>query len=632
MRRRLRPGLSGELEHAVVELVVHALLVQQLLVVAPLDDAAVIQHHDGVGVADRAEAVGDDKHRAALHEPVHALLDEALCPCVDAAGGLVQDQHRRVGHSGPGDGKELALPLREALPVPGDHGAVAVREPADEGVGAGQAGGIFHILVRGVQLPEADIVGNGAGKEMGVLEHNGHGASQGVFFYISYVDAVVGDGASADVVKAADQVDDGGLPGAGGAHEGNLLARLGVEADLVQYLFVLPVPEGHIVKADVPAKGREGVGAGVLPGPFSCPLRAFFQVSLTIHRDVCKDYVACVLLRRLVHHVEYPLCAGQCGQHEVRLLGELVYRQGGLSHKDEIACQGADVDAAPDGHQAAQDSHHRVVDVGDADHHGDHGAGVGGGLCPRLPQESVFLVEGPQAVRLVVEDLDHLLAPDHLLDVAVQLAQVLLLVIEIVGALFPAVADVEEHGGVPKNDQETELPVQDEEDGQRPHNLDKTLDDHGKAVVEGIGDGVHVVGEAAHGVPVRVGVKVPERQLFHGVEEVPADVIDDLLGGFYHGLAVAEGRGRPGQVDGGGDRHAEDEPLQVPRHDILVDDGLYHVGAKQVGSRADGDKKGHRRQQEFMHAHVGEELPKCAPQVFGALSVRCCHGLSASFL
>src|SRR5699024_12067870 len=50
--------------------------------------------------------------------------------------------------------------------------------------------------------------------------------------------AVVGDGASADVVKAADQVDDGGLPGAGGAHEGNLLARLGVEADLVQYLFV----------------------------------------------------------------------------------------------------------------------------------------------------------------------------------------------------------------------------------------------------------------------------------------------------------------------------------------------------------------------------------------------------------
>ena len=42
---------SAQLEHAGIELVVPVFLLQQGLVVAPLDDPAVLQHRNGVGIA-----------------------------------------------------------------------------------------------------------------------------------------------------------------------------------------------------------------------------------------------------------------------------------------------------------------------------------------------------------------------------------------------------------------------------------------------------------------------------------------------------------------------------------------------------------------------------------------------------
>ena len=103
-----------------VELVVAAVLGQQILVVAPLDDLALLQDHDGLGVADGGEPVGDDEHGAARHQPVHALLDELFRAGVDGAGGLIQNQHRRVGAGRPGDVQQLPLALAEVAAVAGE--------------------------------------------------------------------------------------------------------------------------------------------------------------------------------------------------------------------------------------------------------------------------------------------------------------------------------------------------------------------------------------------------------------------------------------------------------------------------------------------------------------------------------
>ena len=89
---------------------------------------------------------------------------------------------------------------------------------------------------------------------------------------------------------------------------------------------------------------------------------------------------------------------------------------------------------------------------------------------------------------------------------------VLLLLIEVIGAFLSAVADIEKHGTISQDDQQTQLPAQDKKQDQSSRHLDKTLDDHGEAVVKSVGDGIHVVGEAAHGVAVRVLVKIFQRK------------------------------------------------------------------------------------------------------------------------
>ena len=86
------------------------------------------------------------------------------------------------------------------------------------------------------------------------------------------------------------------------------------------------------------------------------------------------------------------------------------------------------------GHQAAQDGHHRVVDVGDADHRGDHG-GWRSSVAFVPASRSRAFVASRKALRLSASWLKTLTTfwpRDHLLDVAVQLAQVLLLVVVIV--------------------------------------------------------------------------------------------------------------------------------------------------------------------------------------------------------
>ena len=157
---------------------------------------------------------------------------------------------------------------------------------------------------------------------------------------------------------------------------------------------------------------------------------------------------------------------------------------------------------------------------------------------------------------------------------------------------------------------------------QSSRHLDKTLDDHGETVVKSVGDGVHVVGEAAHGVAVRVLVKIFQRKFLHGMEQIPADIVDDLLSGFYHGLGVSPGCQGAGQINGGGDGHAEDQAADVARYDIAVDQRFYHVGAKKIGKGADGDQHRHHSQQKFVHAHVRQQPGKGMSEIFWSFPVQ----------
>ena len=231
--------------------------------------------------------MGDDEDGAALHQGVHTLGDEGLGPGVDGGGGLVQDHDRGIGHRRPGNGQQLPLTLAQVAAVAGDKGIVPVGQAADEGVGVGDLGGLDALLVGGVQPAVADVVHDGAGEEVGVLEHRAQGVAEIVLPDGLDVDAVKGDHAALDLVKAVDEVGDGGLARAGGAHKGDLLAGIGVDVDLFQDALSGHIGEVHIGEADRALElgevvvlaghiahrapdemeGGLSVGIGVFPGP-----------------------------------------------------------------------------------------------------------------------------------------------------------------------------------------------------------------------------------------------------------------------------------------------------------------------------------------------------------------------------
>ena len=358
---------------------------------APLHDPPVFQHHDGVGIADGGQPVGNDKHRPPLHQLIHALLDQGLGTGVDGGSGLIQDQHRRVGHRRPGNGQQLPLALGQVGAVCRHHSLISLGQAADKGIGIGNFHRLLHLLHGGVQFTKANVIGNGAGKEVGVLKHHAQGSPQIVFPDVFHVNPVVDHPPLLHVVEAVDQIGNGGLSCAGGPHEGNFLTRFGKEAYILQNGVAGVIAKGDILEANVPTQGHRRA-VRLAPNPASVPL---------LH-----SHLTLIHLRRLVHSLKNPFGTCQGSQHKITLLGELVDGQGCLPHKNQIAGQAAHIGHAPHGHIAPQCSHNGIIKIGNAYHRRDHGGGITLRAGARFAQGLVLLPETAQILLFMVEYLD----------------------------------------------------------------------------------------------------------------------------------------------------------------------------------------------------------------------------------
>lgn len=83
-----------------------------------------------------------------------------------------------------------------------------------------------HFLVSGVQASVPDILQNGAMEQPGVLQNHAEPLPEHFPGHIPDIHAVHLDAALGDIIKAHDQIDNGGLAGTGFAHQGHLLTRL----------------------------------------------------------------------------------------------------------------------------------------------------------------------------------------------------------------------------------------------------------------------------------------------------------------------------------------------------------------------------------------------------------------------
>src|SRR5260221_10096407 len=84
-------------------------LADQLVVTAVLDDVAVLDGDDAIGVPYGGEAVGVDEDGSTGADPAHVLLDNSLGLIVERTRCPIPDQDARTGGGRPRDGKALTL-------------------------------------------------------------------------------------------------------------------------------------------------------------------------------------------------------------------------------------------------------------------------------------------------------------------------------------------------------------------------------------------------------------------------------------------------------------------------------------------------------------------------------------------
>ena len=103
-------------------------------------------------------------------------------------------------------------------------GVVAVRELGDKVVGLGQLAYMYKLLIRGVLVAPAEVFLDSAGKQLVLLQHDGHLAAQRFNIVLAHVAASDLHAALGHVVEPRDEVHERGLRGARAADDANCLA------------------------------------------------------------------------------------------------------------------------------------------------------------------------------------------------------------------------------------------------------------------------------------------------------------------------------------------------------------------------------------------------------------------------
>ena len=86
---------------------IRAVRFEQALVRALLDDFAMVDDQNHVGLTDGRKPVRNDERGCALHQRVRRLLNQHFGFRVHGAGGLVEHENLRLGDHRAGEGNEL---------------------------------------------------------------------------------------------------------------------------------------------------------------------------------------------------------------------------------------------------------------------------------------------------------------------------------------------------------------------------------------------------------------------------------------------------------------------------------------------------------------------------------------------
>ena len=119
-------------------------------------------------------------------------------------------------------------------------------------------------MIRFDALTQTDVLLDVPGEQEGVLGHHRQVPSQRGQVQLPHVHPVDQDPTPLGAVKAQDQVHDGGLPRAGGAHQRHPLPRGNPERDPLEHPVLVSIGKPHVPKLDLPPERGHRPGAGRL--------------------------------------------------------------------------------------------------------------------------------------------------------------------------------------------------------------------------------------------------------------------------------------------------------------------------------------------------------------------------------
>ncbi len=346
-----------------------------------------------------------------------------------------------------------------------------------------------------------------------------------------------------------------------------------------------------------------------------------FQLAPDIRQPFC--FMAFIFHFLLVQEFKDPFAGGsrrlQPGGH----LGKILERMGEEPDVHHEGDNGAEGDLSPEDQDTPQDADGNKAQISHEEHHGHHHGGEGLGLEGGGPEPAVDPVKGFTGPGLAVIGTDNIMAGVDLLDVAVHVPQVPLLGDKVLAGGPDGQGHEEEtqHGDADRGQGHQDI-------GQKHHGQGAEEEsqggaDGGDALVEGLADPVHVVGDPAQDIPVGHPVEVIDGHLVDLLPHLPPHAFGDGLGdrGHEEVLGIVEKGGKPVDDNQPGDQDPDGRKVHRPRDPLFndVDDLGQAHGTDQGQDGPDGGPDEGTDNGDPFRAAVHEKAAPGFPEILGFL-------------
>ena len=239
------------------------------------DNMTVIDDDDVVGVADGAQAMGDDDGRPAFHESVQGSLNDLFTFRIEGRRRFIEDEDAGIFKNSSGDGNALPLTAGQGVAPVADEGLVTAGQSHDKFMGIGSLSRSDDFIIRRVEAAVEDVFANAGVKEHRFLGHEADLLTKGGKGDIPYVDAVNQEPPCRNVIKARHQVGHRRLAGTTGADEGDDFPGTDFEVEIGQSRVFFIVGKGNVIEGHFPF--LPGAGPWHLLFPLRFPCSATFM-------------------------------------------------------------------------------------------------------------------------------------------------------------------------------------------------------------------------------------------------------------------------------------------------------------------------------------------------------------------